>query len=210
MRRALLALSLLVVLVLGTAAPAAAKGPTEAVLTGPGIDEPIDIRADLSDSTFWAITEDLGYFAVVGDGRENRAVERPTGDLGPAYELQWRGPSSTVTDFDLTVVLHPWAEGGGRIFVPAGQEPIVGGVTEATWYAMPMRALPTLERAGFPDRATAFAAIAPPETVRTEPVVASSGGEGVPAALPVALVVLVLGGLAWALHRLLRPTVAAA
>jgi hypothetical protein len=207
MRRTLLALSVLLAVLLGAASPAAAKGPTEATITGPGIDEPIDIRADLSDTTFWSITEDLGYYAVVGAGG-NRAVERPTGDLGPAYRLHWSGPSSVVTDFDLTVVLHPWAEGGGRIFVPARQQPIVGGPTEATWYPMPLRVLPTLERAGFPDRATAFAAIEPPaETLRAEPVVASSGGDGVPAALPVALVAVVLGGLAWVLHRLLRPTV---
>ena len=213
MRRALLALPVLFAVLLGATSPASAKGPTEAVITGPGIDEPIDLRADLHDATFWSVTEDLGYFAVVGPGFSPRpSLARPTGELGPRYELAWQvmtGPATST--LDVTLVLYPWAEGGGRIFVPAGQEPMMGGVTEATWYDLPTSVLPLLETVGFPDRATAFAAVEPPAVGPPAHLVASTGGtDGVSWLVPLAALLALVGGGAWLLVHRRRLTVVSA
>jgi hypothetical protein len=174
--------------------PASAKGPSEATLTGPGIDEPIDLRDAVGDETFWAMSGDLGAYAAMGGTGligSRAEVGRPIGELGPAYELTWGG----FVEHDVTVVLHPYAEGGGRLFVPGGQDTITGYPTEEGWFVLPRRVVPALHEAGLPR--------APAEPVAVASRVADEPGGSWPVA-DVAAGAAVAAGLAGAVLLLRR------
>jgi hypothetical protein len=121
-------------LVVALAGPAQAKGIESATITGPGLDEPIDVthrNNDLASLTaFWGV--------MPGQPQPPTLTDRaPTQQLGPRYSLTWR----LTTHVDETVAIrqdvYPDAEGGPVVHTAAGQ-PIFDAGTVGGWYAAPV------------------------------------------------------------------------
>jgi hypothetical protein len=218
MRRAVLCLLSALAVVL-TAAPAEAKGPTDALLTGPGIDQPIDLRQEVEGMTFWDLADRLSY-SVTFDGHPPSppVLENPNRDLGPAYPLRWSGPGPGE-DFAVTVVLYPWADDGARLYVPPGQTTLSGSPTEEFWLPLRPDAVNALRKVGLPPRDVAFAAlpgstsIDPTPASALQPLSADGGSSSWPVGVMTAAVVLGAASLACVavvVHRHRRPEAAPA
>jgi hypothetical protein len=149
-------MTLAVVLVL--AGPAWAKGLQSATITGPGLEEPIDV-ADPDNSKLPALT---GFWEVMpGQPAPPGLVEQaPTKQRGPRYRLTWR----LMTDADDTIAirqdLYPHAAGGPLVHTAAGQ-PIFDAVTPGGWYAAPLTLRDMLQSLGVPPAGSPPAPAAP-------------------------------------------------
>ena len=134
-------------LVLALAGPAQAKGIQSAIITGPGLDEPIDV-AHPDDSKLPAFT---GFWDVMpGQPAPPALVEQPpTTELGPRYTITWR----LMTDADETTAirqdLYPYADGGPLVHTSAGQA-IFDGATVRGWYGAPIALRDVLGSLGVP------------------------------------------------------------
>lgn len=117
-------------------AVAFAKGPESVTITGPGIDEPVDLMATVN----WPIScdescptdpmvllmEQTGLWYAAGDGPVD--IEEPADELGPAYQLTWvRGgfPEESVEERTFNQFLYLEAEGGPLVHTP-GQPGLSG------------------------------------------------------------------------------------
>jgi hypothetical protein len=149
-------MTLAVVLVL--AGPAWAKGLQSATITGPGLEEPIDV-ADPDNSKLPALT---GFWEVMpGQPAPPGLVEQaPTKQRGPRYRLTWR----LMTDADDTIAirqdLYPHAAGGPLVHTAAGQ-PIFDAATPGGWYAAPLTLRDMLQSLGVPPAGSPPAPAAP-------------------------------------------------
>ena len=105
-------------------APAAfAKGPSEASISGPGLDKTI-VLAGIGDSS--DLTQDTGFFpAVFGQSPDPMLPGRPSGELGPEFTIRYVVPGGNSTSFRLTQELYPYAAGGALTYMKPGQ-PIFG------------------------------------------------------------------------------------
>jgi hypothetical protein len=139
--------TLALALVLALAGPAQAKGIQSATITGPGLDEPIDV-AHPDDSELPAFT---GFWDVMpGQPAPPALVEQPpTTQLGPRYTITWR----LMTDADETTAirqdLYPYADGGPLVHTSAGQA-IFDGATVGGWYGAPIALRDVLGSLGVP------------------------------------------------------------
>ena len=202
-RLPLLLTSLLTVLAVPVvvAPPAVAKGATDVVVTGPGIDHvSLGFTRDMTDVDVGSLAETSGIYGIFGDGE---FVARPgltPAELGPRYDLTWYMGTDVMT----TSHVYPFAEGGAWAEVPDGQE--AWHVTfEGGWWHAGAALEGQLVELGA--EAPADAAAAP--VVSGGPTDAGSGSTSSSAASPVpvaglaglaALVVLVgVGG--WLLRR---------
>jgi hypothetical protein len=190
-----------------SALPVAAKGPVEATITGPGIDEPIvlDGRADvtLQDGKLIALTNavafwELAYFEDNSPQRPQAiSAEAPTAELGPEFiaTVIHAGPGGLA---EVVVYLYPDAVGGPLAYV----EPDVAiaemrAVTTGGWYAAPTSLSDLLEGYGV-DMAQA--------RKDTALAVGSAGSSPTPGWLvPIGLIVVFAG---WAVGRRPRRPVA--
>jgi hypothetical protein len=77
-------------------APAAAKGPTSASLTGPGLDRAVPVKGEGESGTgtpLGSLVELGGFFPQMFVQIPDSTVRtRPTGDLGPRYRVAYRVP----------------------------------------------------------------------------------------------------------------------
>jgi hypothetical protein len=195
-------------LVLGVAAaPARAKGPTDVVVEGPGIDG--------RHLTFTPPGDDVDAGSVGVASRLDRMWEQgrlaPAPDLGadqlgPRYVLTWSTGLPHEAD---TVVQHayPFAEGGGWVRFPPGQilwgAPISSGWVRTPRLADQLVALGAVEEPA--DPAVVPAPItAPSERVDPEQDASSAYDAAVPAGILLAVVVGVAGVLVVRRRRLSR------
>jgi hypothetical protein len=127
--------TLALAIVLALAGPARAKGIQSATITGPGLDEPIDVAHGDGDglaslTAFWEVMPGQPQPPTLTD-------QAPTKQLGPRYRLTWR----LMTDTDETTAirqdLYPYAEGGPLVHTAAGQ-PIFDAATVGGWYEAPV------------------------------------------------------------------------
>lgn len=133
--------SLLIVcsLALALAAPAAAKGPDQATINGPGLDAPIVLGGDAEGdvgSTFGRFAEGAGFmYAVFQQTPDRMLKKRPTGDLGPRYRIVWRVPGGGAGTSFASQALYPYARGGPVTYMRPGQ-PLFGGdhATSGGWF----------------------------------------------------------------------------
>lgn len=127
--------------------PALAKGPSSATITGPGIDEPIELFdqrqpeqvmhehiVDLIEQTgLWYATPAL------------ERIDQP-GGLGEPLVLAWGEGSHTIRQ---DIYLH--AEGGPVIHIPQDQPALDGWGGEVTgWFRAPTELADTLQALGVP------------------------------------------------------------
>jgi hypothetical protein len=182
------------VLVLALAGPARAKGIQSATISGPGLDEPIQV-AQPDSSKLPALT---GFWDVMPGQPAPPALtdEASTPQLGPRYTITWR----LMTHADETTAIHQDlyldAEGGPLVHTAAGQ-PIFDGGTVGGWYEAPAALRDMLRSLGVPPasvtRAGGSSAAKPQGTTA-----ASSDGSPWPALFIAVTAGLALAGVAGA------------
>lgn len=157
-------------LALALAAPATAKGPDQATITGPGLDGPVVLGGDAEGnftSTFGRFVHGAGFVSAVFQQTPDPMLrQRPEGDLGPRYDIVYRVPGGDTGTSNVRQALYPYAAAGPVTYTRPGQL-IFGGqhATHGGWFASrdpSFRAL--LVSLGLP-RATPTAAA----VVKTEP-----------------------------------------
>jgi hypothetical protein len=169
-------------------APAAlAKGPSEAVITGPGLGQAIRFagNGESSGSPLGNLTQYAGFFpAAFSRSPDPMLKARPAGKLGPKYTIRYVVPGS----FPISQELYPYAKGGAVTHMKPGQS-IFGSRTTGGWYpaGSPLKQL--LVRDGLPKTAPGGSSGAN---------LALVAGVGIPGAL-------VLAGAALLLARRRRP-----
>jgi len=139
-RRALL-LRGTILLILGagfmlTASPVLAKGPSQAVLEGPGLPFPISLRAPGKPTIGRALAtmvQESGFFSSLHGADAPWRHLRPDGELGPRYIVSYilRGgddPRSIVQ------YLYPYAKAGPITYMPPGQRTWTHDKTTGGWH----------------------------------------------------------------------------
>lgn len=155
MKRTVLLIS---ALTLAAAAPVAAKGPAEATITGPGLDEPITLRWMLGDPStpLGELADGAGFFeAAFGQTPDQMLAGRPKGDLGPRYTIAYGGLGH-YPDKKIRQDLYPYAAAGPVTYMKPGQR-LYDRTTAGGWYRAPMSLKDTLVSMGLPRTAPAAA-----------------------------------------------------
>jgi hypothetical protein len=149
----------LVVLVAALALPAAAaaKGPSKAQVSGPGLQKAIVITgAEAPGTPLMTFAESSGFFPLVyGQSPDPTLRQRPNGKLGPRYSVVWRvpGPNSTVST--IRSDLYPYATPYAVSYLKPGQRFWDGQRTYGGWFVADGRTKNALVRAGLPATPTA-------------------------------------------------------
>ena len=97
------------------AATASAKGPTQAMISGPGLDSAIVVRGDAESTpgtNFWTLVQESGFFATVfgGQSPDPRLRTAPKGNLGPHYAVVYTVPGPNSTASKLRAELYPYVK----------------------------------------------------------------------------------------------------
>jgi hypothetical protein len=114
MRRALLLATAGTLAALVASAPASAKGPSTASLTGPGLDHAIPIEGDGESgpgTPLGSLVQLGGFFGqVFAEFPDPTTRTRPTGDLGPRYRISYRVPGPHNGTSTLVQDVYPYAQ----------------------------------------------------------------------------------------------------
>jgi hypothetical protein len=186
-----------VVLVVMCATNATAKGPSQAVISGPGLGQPIVVREPGSPTIgpdLASLIESSGILAQLWcRGCKDLMAKQPQGDLGPMYVVRYR----VSFDVERTPTwveqrTYPFAEPRAVSYVRPGQE-FWGRRTVGGWYEAPkLRAV--LLRIGVPGPTSAPPDGSGVDPAETTPFPLSIGGivraSLIAAALIVGLVLL--------------------
>ena len=141
MKRTLLLIS---TLALAVAAPAAAKGPAEATITGPGLDGPVRLDAE----TAMTVMELSGFWPATYQQTPNPLLPaRPKGDLGPRYRVVYAVMGPNEQTFPVAQDVYPFTRGGPVTHVAAGQ-PLFDQPTRGGWFRAPSSLRRTLASLG--------------------------------------------------------------
>ena len=153
MRRFLLLATAGALAALVATAPAAAKGPSTASLTGPGLGHAIPIKGEGESGTgtpLGSLVELGGFFPqMFRQFPDSTTRSRPLGDLGPKYRVAYRVPgpggiSTVVQD------VYPYAKTPTTYMRP--NERFWGGNrTHGGWFAAGPGLKVTLVEAGLPE-----------------------------------------------------------
>ena len=178
-------------------AGALAKGPAEAIITGPGLAKPLKLGGpnDWAEGSPMAeLTTRAGFFQVAWGGQPGRTLtESPTTRLGPRYDVVYLVPGPSGRDDRIRQELYPFAKGGAVTFMAPGQRFFDTRRTLGGWFRVVPPLTPTLVAAGLPRP--------------KDPAEQTGGGRQSESARawPVAAILLILGVAAVALRRRFRP-----
>jgi hypothetical protein len=138
-------------LVLTANSPAAAKGPVQAVIQGPGI-SPISLRPSGEASigeTLATMVQESGFFAGLHGADAPWRHQRPDGNLGPryvvTYRLGGRDGSRSIIQY-----VYPYASAGPVTYMPPGQRSWTDQETTGGWHRADASFKEMLITAGFP------------------------------------------------------------
>jgi hypothetical protein len=135
-------------------AAAAAKGPSQASISGGGLGKTIKIggNGELSGTPLGSLTEESGFFpAAVGQSPDPMLPGRPSGNLGPRLTIHYVVPGPNNRTFRIVQDVYPYAHGGAFTYMKPGQ-PIFDMTTRGGWFrAYGLKR--TLVRQGLPSRA---------------------------------------------------------
>jgi hypothetical protein len=177
-RSMLLLAALALALLLPTAA--AAKGPSEASITGGNLTKTIKIVGDgETDATpLGQLTQEAGFFpAAFGQSPNPMMPNRPNGELGPRLTIHYVVPGGDNQTFYIDQDVYPYAKGGAHTYMKPNQ-PIFGMATIGGWYrAYGLKR--TLVKLGLPAHASRTAS-------STGSRLALLAGIGIPGALALA------------------------
>jgi hypothetical protein len=147
--------------VIAFGSPAEAKGPSELMITGMGVDRPLVLTDDspvwssiVNESAFFdaafSSTDIFGGVALAKARSSSAHV-----DLGPRLRLTWTVYWDKA--HHLVQDLYAEAPGGPLLYTPAGQA-LYDQKTMGGWYRAPSRFVDALESAGVPSPADLRAA----------------------------------------------------
>ena len=189
------------------AAPSAfAKGPSQGVITGPGLGHPITLRepgAATIGPDLANVVEQSGFFVGMwqGSGTRGRLTHRPAGALGPRYTITYTMTLSTMTlsnrrSSDIVQYVFPYAEPRPITYMPPNQKYWGSSETVGAWYASHIGFRETLIGLGLP--ATAPSGIQTPGAggdAGTGSVTAPKGSLAIPLWIAAALAALTLAAI---------------
>ena len=145
---------LVAALALLLAAGAAAKGPSTAKITGPGLDKPLEIAGVGEGDTstdLGLLVADGGFFPqTFGQDPSPLLRAQPEG-LGPRYLITYAVPGPV--DETLEQELYPYASGTPVTYMRPGQRFWGDQQTHGGWYRGTARLKSMLVRAGLPKAA---------------------------------------------------------
>ena len=152
---------LITAVALVAASSASAKGPDQAIVTGPGLEDQdgrIVFASGGGDpgggTPFMAFVESGGFFPqTFGQSPDPTTTTRPKGDLGPRYEVVYRVPGPNGEAATLHQSVYPFAAGGSLTYMPPGQSFFDGQKTHGGWFAGSPTLKATLVSAGLPESA---------------------------------------------------------
>jgi hypothetical protein len=149
---------LLVVLVAALAlllpAGAAAKGPSEAEITGPGLASPLRITGfgeGDSSSSLGLLVSDGGFFPETFGQSPSPLLRTQPSDLGPRYVVTYTVPGPVLGT--LQQDLYPYTAGGPVTYMRPGQAFWGDQQTVGGWYRGTGRLKTMLLKAGLPEGA---------------------------------------------------------
>ena len=154
MRRFLLLATAGALAALVATAPAAAKGPSTASLTGPGLDHALPIKGEGEagpGTPLGSLVQLGGFFPQVFlQVPDSTTRTRPTGDLGPRYRMVYRVPgpngiSTVVQD------VYPYAKTPVTYMSPNQHFWGGGNRTHGGWFVAGPGLKATLVAAGLPE-----------------------------------------------------------
>jgi hypothetical protein len=146
-----LILVLIAALALLAPGTAAAKGPSEATITGPGLRSALTIKGvgegDAS-TDLGLLVADAGFFPQVFGQSPSPLLRTQPADLGPRYVVTYTVPGSTIST--LQQDLYPFAAAAPASYMRPGQtfwdtQRTIGG-----WYRGSAQLKKMLVRAGLP------------------------------------------------------------
>ena len=133
MKTRILLAALLGALLVLAPGPAHAKGVEGVTVTGPGLEQPIDIGIQEAANEL-AQTAGL-YDGLFVSTNGTLAASPPPGDLGPRYVADYRlagGPDGAA---EVRQELYPFATGGAVTYTPPGQRPFGSEASPGGWFA---------------------------------------------------------------------------
>jgi hypothetical protein len=184
-------LLLMLCVVLALPGVALGKGPSEAVVSGPGTGGGLTFTGGEGDgSALSNLSTEAGFFPAVFNQQPSPMLPaRPDGDLGPKYTVTYTVPDGDGAPTTIRQEVYPYAKPLPVTYTAPGQ-PIFDAETTGGWYPATSGLTETLVAAGLP-------ATAP---------VSSSGGRSVPTTTIVLVGgLLLLAAIAFLLRRRLRP-----
>jgi hypothetical protein len=137
-------------------AAAAAKGPSSASVTGPGLDKALVIRGDgeSSGTALGDLTVEAGFFpASFGQQPNPMLASRPIQTLGPKLTIHYVVPGPNNRTYRIVQDVYPYTRGGAVTYMKPGQ-PIFDMTTHGGWYRADGLKR-TLVQRGLPARAAA-------------------------------------------------------
>jgi hypothetical protein len=138
-------------LALVLAATAAAKGPSFATITGPGLASPVKISGIGEGDTstdLGLLVADGGFFPEVFGQSPSPLLRRTPRALGPRYIVTYTVPGETVST--LVQRLYPYAAGGPVTYMRPAQRFWRTQRTLGGWYRGTPQLKKMLLRAGLP------------------------------------------------------------
>jgi hypothetical protein len=143
---------LLLIAAVSLALPAAAlaKGPSEAVVTGPGLDDDNGVAiANLGDDS--DLTGLSGFFpATFGQSPDPMLASAPEGELGPKYTIRYTVPAPSGADNTILQDVYPYADPSPVTYMPPGQKFFDTERTRGGWYVSTPGLRNLLVHAGLP------------------------------------------------------------
>ena len=140
-------------------AVAAAKGPDQASISGPGLQGSVPVRGDGEGGTGTPLGDLVqlgGYFpAVFGQQPDPMLNARPKGELGPRYTITYHVPGPPSGSSRIVQYVYPYAKPYAVTYMPPGQRFWVTERTRGGWFLANTGLKGTLVRLGLPATAPA-------------------------------------------------------
>jgi len=174
---------------------ASAKGPTQAVIRGPGLERPIPLRDPSSREIgprLSSMVEDSGFWDRLWCRHCHGRFDRPAGVLGPRYTVRYVMAPDVPTPGRITQYVYPYAEAGPVTFMPRDQRYWGRERTAGGWFVARPRLKRLLIEIGLPATAPQVISPSPP------PPLSAVAGGGVARwpVLPVSILAVALVGAA--------------
>jgi hypothetical protein len=134
---------------------ASAKGPSQGVITGPSLPNPITLREPGSPSIgpeLANVVTQSGFFVGVWGANDSHGslAHRPAGNLGPRYTITYTMAIPERPTSDIVQYVFPYAEPQPITYIPPNQTYWGRSKTLGGWYAAPLEFRRTLIGLGLP------------------------------------------------------------